>query len=344
MEPGRRPIMGLLLFSCLITGLVPGTAAVQTPVVVTATRMAQTADETLASVTVISRAEIERSQAGSLAELLRGVTGIDIVSQGGAGQLSSMFMRGTNPGHVALLVDGIRMGSVTAGRVSWEFIPLHQVERIEIVRGPNSALYGSEAIGGVIQIFTRRGRGPLQWSATAGGGRYNSREATLDLSGSAADNWFSGRFSRLETDGFDARDPTVEFNTPIDDPDDDGHDNTALSLRAGHRFAGGSELEFHGLHAQGNVEFDSSAPYPDEDDFVEQVLGVSLRTPLTAFLDLTATAGRSLDERESFRSGVPPGTPRRLPPAPSRRHRHQRPRGPPRSNREGCRRLRHRPR
>ena len=195
MEPGRRPIMGLLLFSCLFTGLAPEAASAQTPVVVTATRMAQTADETLASVTVISRDQIERSQADSLTELLRGVTGIDIVSQGGAGQLSSMFMRGTNPGHVALLVDGIRMGSVTAGRVSWEFIPLQQVERIEIVRGPNSALYGSEAIGGVIQVFTRRGRGPLQWSATAGGGRYNSREATLDLSGSAADNWFSGRFS-----------------------------------------------------------------------------------------------------------------------------------------------------
>ena len=308
MEPGRRPIMGLLLFSCLFTGLAPEAASAQTPVVVTATRMAQTADETLASVTVISRDQIERSQADSLTELLRGVTGIDIVSQGGAGQLSSMFMRGTNPGHVALLVDGIRMGSVTAGRVSWEFIPLQQVERIEIVRGPNSALYGSEAIGGVIQVFTRRGRGPLQWSATAGGGRYDSREATLDLSGSAADNWFSGRFSRLETDGFDAREPTVEFGTPIDDPDDDGHDNTSLGLRAGHRFPGGSELEFHGLHAQGNVEFDSSDPYPDEDDFTEQVLGVSLRTPLTGFLNLTATAGRSLDERESFRSGVPDST------------------------------------
>ncbi len=308
MEPGRRPFMGLLALGCLFTGLAAGAATAQTPVIVTATRMAQTADETLASVTVITRAEIERSQAVSLSELLRSVTGIDIASQGGSGQLSSMFMRGTNPGHVSLLVDGLRMGSVTAGRVSWEFIPLQQVERIEIVRGPNSALYGSEAIGGVIQVFTRRGKGPLQWSVTAGGGRYDTREATLDVSGSAGDNWFSGQLSRLETGGFDARDPTVEFGSPIDDPDDDGHDNTALSLRAGHRFSGGSELEFHGLHAQGNVEFDSSDPFPNEDDFVEQVLGVSLRTPLTAFLDLTATAGRSLDERESFRAGVPGST------------------------------------
>jgi vitamin B12 transporter len=297
--------MGLLVLSCLFTGPVAGAATQQTPVIVTATRMAQTADETLASVTVISRTEIERSQAGSLTELLRGVTGIDIASQGGAGQLSSMFMRGTNPGHVSLLIDGIRMGSVTAGRVSWEFIPLHQVERIEIVRGPNSALYGSDAIGGVIQIFTRRGKGPLQWGAMAGGGRYNTREAALDVSGSAGANWYSGILSRLETDGFDARQPTVEFGTPIDEPDADGHTTTSLVLRAGHRFPGGTEFEVHGLHAQGNVEFDSSDPYPDEDDFVEQSLGASLRMPLTAFLDITATAGRSLDERESFRSGVP---------------------------------------
>jgi vitamin B12 transporter len=308
MGPGRHPLTGLLAFTCLFTSLALGAASGQAPVVVTATRMAQTADETLSAITIITRDEIERSQAGSITELLRGRTGIDIVSQGGAGQLASMFMRGTNPGHVSLLIDGIRMGSVTAGRVSWEFIPLQQVERIEIVRGPNSALYGSETIGGVIQIFTRRGKGPLQWSAMAGGGRYNTREAALDFSGSADNNWFSGQLSRLETDGFDAREPTVEFGTPINDPDDDGHDNTSLSLRVGRRFSGGAEVEFHGLHAEGNIEFDSSDPFPNADDFVEQVLGVSLRTPLTELLNLTATAGRSLDERKSFRSGAPGST------------------------------------
>jgi len=284
-------------------------AAVEsTPIVVTASRIAETADETLASVTVITRQDIERSQAGSITELLRGRAGIDIASQGGAGQLSSMFMRGTNPGHVTLLVDGIRMGSVTAGRVSWEFIPLQQVERIEIVRGPNSALYGSEAIGGVIQIFTRRGKGPLQWGAMAGGGRYNTREAAVDFSGAHDSNWYSGQLSRLETRGFDAREPAVEFGTPVDEPDDDGYDNTALNLRVGHRFANGSELEFHGLHAEGNVEYDSSPTAANEDDFVEQALGVSLRAPLSEFLNLTTTAGRSLDERRSFRSGVPDAT------------------------------------
>jgi vitamin B12 transporter len=293
----------LALSACLVA-LPVAAADGNTPIIVTATRVAQTADETLASVTVITREDIERSQAGSITEVLRGRTGIDIATQGGAGQLSSVFMRGTNPGHVALLVDGIRMGSVTAGRVSWEFIPLQQVERIEIVRGPNSALYGSEAIGGVIQIFTRRGKGPLQWGAMAGGGRYNTREAALDFSGSDNNNWYSGQLSRLETDGFDARDPAMVFTEFVNEPDHDGHDNTSLSLRAGHRFPGGSELEFHGLHAEGNVEYDNTDQQPDEDDFVQQALGVSLRTPLTEFLNLTATAGRSLDERNSFRSGV----------------------------------------
>ncbi len=294
------------LSACSLTPVIHVHAAVeQPPVVVTAARVAQTADEALSSVTVITRGEIERSQANSLSELLQGIAGVNVVSQGGNGKLTSMFMRGTNPGHVSVLIDGIRMGSVTAGTVSWEFLPLEQVERIEVVRGPNSALYGSEAIGGVIQIFTRRGDGPARWSISAGGGRYASREASADISGSHNSGWYSARLARKQADGFDARQPTVEFGSLVDDPDTDGHDNTSASLRLGRRFAGGTEIEFHGTHAEGNTEYDSTAPFANEDDFVQQALGISLRATPTDNWDLTVAGGRSLDERDSFRPGAP---------------------------------------
>jgi vitamin B12 transporter len=299
-----------LLVATLFSALPVVVAAEQSPIVVTATRIAQSANETLSAVTVITREEIERSQAASLAELLQGNTGINIANQGGNGKLTALYLRGTNPGHVTLLIDGIRMGSVTAGTVAWEFLPLEQVERIEISRGPNSALYGSEAIGGVIQIFTRRGAGPFRWGASATAGRYGTHDIAADFSGSKDNSWISARVANASSDGFDARQPTIEFGTLVDEPDDDGYSNSSASLRLGHRFGDDSELEFHGLHTTGNTEFDSSSPYANEDDFVQQSLGLTLRTSLTANSDLTVTLGRSLDERKSFRAGEPASTSR----------------------------------
>lgn len=291
------------LLTALATLINPAHA--ETPIVVTATRMAQTADDSLASVTIISRDEIERSQARSLGELLRGRAGVNLVSQGGNGKLTSLYLRGTNPGHVALLVDGIRMGSTTAGTVSWEFLPLDEIEKIEIVRGPHSALYGSEAIGGVIQVFTRKGDGTARITAMAGGGRYGARDASAGVSGSHDDIHYAAHIAHRQTDGFDVRQPTVEFGSPVDDPDADGHDNTSASLRIGTRLGGATEIEFHGMHAAGNTEYDTAVPFADEDDFVQQALGLTLRTTPTEHWDLTLAGGRSLDERESLRAGTP---------------------------------------
>ncbi len=297
----RTGLYGAVLL-CLVQ--IPAAAA-QAPIVVTATRVAQTADETLSSVTVITRAEIERSQAASLGELLQAQAGINVATQGGAGKLTALYLRGTNPGHVTVLVDGIRMGSVTSGTVAWEFLPLEQIERIEIARGPNSALYGSEAIGGVIQIFTRRGTGAPRWGASIEAGRYNTHKVSADASAGQDNSWYSVRLAHEDTAGFDAREPTVEFGTLIDEPDDDGYRNDSVSLRLGHRFTNGAELDFHALHASGNTEYDSGYPFANEDDFKQQSLGASLRTSPTANSDLTLTLGRSLDFRDSFRTGEP---------------------------------------
>lgn len=127
--------------------------------VVTATRTAQTAQQSLAAVTVLDRERIERSQAASLPELLKQVPGVSLANNGGPGKSTALFMRGTESDHVLVMIDGIKIGSVSAGGAALQDLPLELIERIEVVRGPRSSLYGSEAIGGVIQIFTRKGQG-----------------------------------------------------------------------------------------------------------------------------------------------------------------------------------------
>jgi vitamin B12 transporter len=147
-------------------------------VVVTATRTAQSADATLASVTVITREDIERRQAQSLADVLRGTAGLTFSNSGGAGKATAVYLRGSNADHVLVLVDGIKVGSATTGTASFQDIPVAQIERIEIVRGPRASLYGSEAIGGVIQIFTRRGGGAPTPSFAAKAGSYGTYAMT----------------------------------------------------------------------------------------------------------------------------------------------------------------------
>ncbi|MBT8419526.1 MAG: TonB-dependent receptor plug domain-containing protein, partial [Gammaproteobacteria bacterium] len=159
------------------------------PVIVTATRTAQTADETLASVTVITRQDIERQQAQSVQDALRGVPGIGIGNNGGLGKNTSMYLRGTNSSHVLVLIDGVKVGSATLGTTAFQHIPIEQIERIEVVRGPRSSLYGSEAIGGVIQIFTRKGGGKLKPFFSAGYGNHQTYRASGGVSGGGERGW-----------------------------------------------------------------------------------------------------------------------------------------------------------
>lgn len=123
-------------------------------ILVTATRTPIALQDSIAPAQVIDRAQIESSQATSLQELLRGRAGINLTNAGGLGKQSSLFLRGTNSGHTVVLVDGVRINSADLGLAMYQDLPLAQIERVEIVRGPQSSLYGADAIGGVIQIFT----------------------------------------------------------------------------------------------------------------------------------------------------------------------------------------------
>lgn len=269
-------------------------------VIVTATRTAQTADETLASVTVITREDIERQQAQSVQDLLRGVPGLSLANNGGPGKTTSVFLRGTESDHVLVLIDGVKVGSATLGTAAFQDFPIEQIERIEIVRGPRSSLYGSEAIGGVIQIFTRKGGGALKPYFSAGGGRYHTYYASGGVSGGGSRGWFHLGAGHFDTQGFNAcRGGGGCFTT---EPDEDGYRNSSGALRAGYRFDNGTELDINALRAEGDNEYDGS--FVNESQSVQQVVGARLGfSPLEAWR-ATLLAGRSRDESDNFKDGV----------------------------------------
>jgi len=285
--------------------LAPAASAEEIPlyhgdeVVVTATRTARTADQTLSATTVITRRDIERSQATSVQELLAGQAGISIDNSGGAGKTTNVYLRGTNADHVVVLIDGVKVGSATDGKAAFQYFPVEQIERIEVVRGPRSSLYGSEAIGGVIQIFTRKGGEALLPSASVTLGSYNTRQATVSLSGGGMDSWFNLGLGQLETDGFNAKKGAA--GAPPTEPDKDGYRNSSLNLRTGYRFNPGSEVDFHLLHAQGHNNYDGN---PNQGNFVQQVAGFSLKHQVSDLWSLKLAAGQSQDDSDNFLDGA----------------------------------------
>ena len=242
---------------------VPGTASAQPAlpeVIVTATRQPQRVDETVSDVTVIGRAQIERAAGRTLAALLAEQPGVQTASNGGLGTASSVFLRGAESRHTLLLIDGVRYGSATLGLASFENIPLEQIERIEIVRGPMSSLYGPDAVGGVIQVFTRRGGAASRPSAnlTLGSERYAAAGAGI---GGASDNGvidYGLNVQRQRTRGFSATNPRAPFGQF--NPDRDGFEQTSVSANLGARLAADWRASAFVLDSRGTAHFDDGAP------------------------------------------------------------------------------------
>ena len=272
------------------------------PVVVTATRTTQMADETLAPVTVITREDIERQQARSIQELLRGTPGISISNNGGPGKLTSVFLRGAESDHVLVLINGLKVGSATAGTAAFQDIPVDQIERIEIVRGPRSSLYGSEAIGGVIQIFTRTAHRRAAPSISLGLGSHETYSAAASVSAIGERASLNVSASAFETDGFNACRGSVVAGCFTQEPDDDGYRNVAGSLRAGYRFSADSEIDFHWFRAAGDNEFDGTLT--NESETLQQVYGGRFRVTPTRSWSTSLAIGQSQDESDNFRGGA----------------------------------------
>ncbi|MDP6137423.1 MAG: TonB-dependent receptor [Arenicellales bacterium] len=269
------------------------------PVVVTATRTAHTADQVLAPVSVITREDIESSEARDLGELLASQPSLQVTRNGGYGKNTSVFMRGTNFGHVLTLVDGVKLYSATLGATAFQFLPLGQIERIEIVRGPRSSLYGSEAVGGVIQIFTRRGGETSRTYANAGYGTYNTIEAAAGVSGPLGKSRFSLNVSLLDTDGIDS--------TSGAQSDKDGYENSAISASWRNNDDDIGELDFSLMYATGNTGFDNPFAGPDvmhDSDYLQQMLNLRWLYRGKQGWNSTLQIGQSQDDSETFSDRV----------------------------------------
>jgi vitamin B12 transporter len=278
-------------------------------VVVTATRTAITTDAALAPVEVIDREAIQRSQATSLNDLLRGRAGINLSNQGGAGKLTSLFLRGAESDQVLVLVDGVRIGSATSGQAAFQDLPVALIDRIEIVRGPRSSLYGSDAIGGVIQIFTRRDKGPAQFRFRVGAGSHGYREGSLGFGGSGERSWFGVDVGLQRTDGIDACRgagfPVFAGCFVDGQTDRDGYENHSFSARAGMDIGESIALETHALYVSGHSDYDGG--FVDSSDIAQQAAGAKLKWKAHDRIDLGLGIGSNKDGSDNFIDGVANG-------------------------------------
>ncbi|HET7197582.1 MAG TPA: TonB-dependent receptor [Burkholderiales bacterium] len=280
------------LSGVLAASLAAAAFAQDDAVVVTATRFPQQRSQTLQPVTVITAEDIAESGQQTLLEVLQSLGGVEVASNGGFGQPSSVFMRGANAGHTLVLVDGMRMGSATTGATALENIPLSQIERIEVVPGELSSLYGSEAIGGVIQIFTRGAvHGPAA-SASAGIGSFDTSSMTGGLQRQLGDTTFSVSAGYFDTAGFDATKPAAFGHNADRDP----YRNGSVSAKLANQWRGGHEIGATVFRSEGTTHFDSG---PASDDVNAQTLSsysLYSRDQLTGSWRSLVRAGESTDD------------------------------------------------
>ncbi|HEX2237619.1 MAG TPA: TonB-dependent receptor plug domain-containing protein, partial [Gammaproteobacteria bacterium] len=237
--------------------LIPAVVVAQTeqirlvPINVTASRGAETTGETLASVTVITRKDIERQQPQTMLDLLRKQAGVDIATNGGLGTVSSVFLRGAESDQVLVLIDGVGAASSTSGTFAFQQLNPAQIERIEIVRGPRSNLYGSDAIGGVIQIFTRKLNGP---NAVVEAGSYDTYRAQAGYGrGNRVHYSINGAY--VYSDSFSATNPT----SPFFNRDDDGYKEVSVTANLNAQLTKRASFALRGWRSDGEVEFDQGA-------------------------------------------------------------------------------------
>jgi vitamin B12 transporter len=293
------PFLATALFAPAVSAQQPASSET---VLVTATRTPQRVDQALAQVTVIDRAHIEAAAGRTLAELLASQSGVQSWSNGGLSSAASVSLRGLESRHTLLLIDGVRYGSATLGTPSWDNIPLDSIERIEIVRGPMSGLYGSDAVGGVVQIFTRRGQAGFRPEATAtlGSHRYGEVAAGARFGTGSLDG--SLRLQHRRTDGFSASNPRLPFGNH--NPDDDGFEQTSLNGRLGLRL-GDWRAEATLLQAEGLNQYDDGPGTDSRAELRTAVVSAQLAGPVAGPWRTALTLARASDEFETLASASP---------------------------------------
>ncbi|MBS1155834.1 MAG: hypothetical protein H6R07_1758 [Proteobacteria bacterium] len=275
--------------------------------VITAARVPQPQREVLGDVTLITRKDLELQRGQSLVDVLSAQPGIQFSSNGGKGKTTSVFLRGTNTAHMLVLIDGMRYGSATTGMASLQHLPLEQVDHIEILRGAAASLYGSDAIGGVIQVFTRRGGKTPAASVEVGLGSNHTREANAQVAASIGDTRYALGVAHSETDGINViRDPI----NPSYYPDRDGYSNTSASLSVSHKLNVENEVGANLLFSKSRNHFDGNVldsfwnnvaqSYDYREESKQGAASVWSRHQLAQNWTARLQAGFSTDDSENF--------------------------------------------
>ncbi|HWG30343.1 MAG TPA: TonB-dependent receptor [Steroidobacteraceae bacterium] len=271
------------------------------PVIITASRVGEPASGSFWSSSILTQQDIQTRQVQSVQDLLADLAGINVGNAGGLGKQSSLFLRGTNSDHTLLLIDGVRVGSATAGTAPIQALALEQIDRIEIVRGPRSTLYGSDAMGGVIQIFTRRApQAGLSFGASVSEGSHDTHDVSGDLQARGERAWVNLGAENLTTNGYN---PCVAgaplfFGCATDAPGLDGYRNHSGSLAAGVEVTSWLSAEVHSMIADGQNYFDAGTA--NREEFSERVHSLSLDGSLGQEWHAQLQLGRSEDVERDF--------------------------------------------
>jgi vitamin B12 transporter len=239
------------------------------PVVVTASRSEQKLADALPATTVITEEQIRASGALDLAGLLAREAGVQVTQLGGIGTVTSASLRGGESRMTLVLVDGVPINTLNFSQATLQQILPMGIERIEIVRGNVSALYGAQAVGGVVQIFTKAGREGFSANASALAGSRGTREASAQLSGGANGFTYAANLASTKTNGFSALDPA---KVPDANPDKDGFDSLTAGASFGYAFNPAHSLKLTHRHSRGDVQYDSEFGPPTQADESRQSL------------------------------------------------------------------------
>jgi vitamin B12 transporter len=262
-------------------------------ILVTATRMPLAENDVLAQSVTLTRRDIEEGAIGTLTQLLQRKAGVEIRATGGAGQPSGVFIRGANAQQTLVLVDGMRIGSSTSGSTAFENIPLDLIERIEIVKGPLSGLYGSDAIGGVVQIFTRGYNRP-RLTAELGAGTNATFATSAGFSAVEQNTSFTLNAGYRQTNAASASNPASGRFTY--NPDRDPYSNTHFLGKVSHTLWQGEVLSATVWQSTGRAKYDAG---PTDDASNKQTLsGIQLKSEnnLASFWKSTLSLGQTSDK------------------------------------------------
>ncbi len=290
--------LSVLACACLTVCAASAQTTQATPqlkeVVVTATRSETRTDELVSEVVVISRAQLELSTGSTLPEVLARSAGVQFSSNGGLGKSSSIYIRGTEARHTILLIDGIRIGSATVGTPTWENIPLNMIERIEVLKGPASALYGSDGVGGVVQIFTRSGLKGFFPTASVTVGSRGYSQVAAGFNGGIDNLSYALGVQNTRDGGFSSTNKEAQFGNFNDDNDGFKQKSANASLRW--TFIPDWSVDTQLMQSDGKNQFDDGPKVDTRNSAQTSLAAAGIDGKLTSFWKSRLSYGQSKDK------------------------------------------------